>query len=848
MDSTQTSRSIHHNINNNIHNNHNNNHQNSSLSNVIVCEGWLTKSPPEKLWKTRKGFVSQGFNSGQQIVCENWSLVRIDCIALHGFVVKVGQKWGRRWFVLRLSGHIPGQYVLEYYADATKKKIKGTIDLDQCEQVDAGLQLESRKDNFQHMFDVRTSKRTFYLVANSESEMNRWVECICSVCGLKIHVEEGQDDRYSPQPSQEFAFSASNNNNNVSSNNTNTSTGVSFTATSTAITCAPTSSTTVSTNTLTKSNKNSVNVNNMKNNSKTNTENTSNTRISVTHIEGPSGPYIPISECHTGKPINGSLTDLDAVPQLPYKLSRTVSDDCYDIPRQLNPQMDSNDNIRGNDLLDCVPKAPKSATNNHSKEVRNSDSTVYNAPRVNWSTYPRDSPEALAFNANDGTRTSVRSCNASVDVTARHCSVNDSGFETHRSSSPLSSDFNRDSIQSSDSSAHFQPPPRPPKPPSLRKSKNKSESSGSLPNVSQLYDVPITAVEQNFTKPEDENSLKHKSSESPKSPDDLYDFPRMNVRSDAATALQPNGSPDREVPLINATVPIAFDRSSMKSSKKHSYTNAPAGYFTNKESVFIYEYKPTLTSGAVEDNSNAFATTADSHQDRSPVTPNSASYSNSIISSSLPNSLVVGPPAVHRELKPRRKGSDSDSATLPSPTMKAPPMQLQPPPALTRIHSAPTKRSFRKPRTPGHSQVTINGTPPRIPSRVLQNNHNREPSTSEDDVSLNGNGSRRNSANDEVKGTVVPPPRRPFEGSEIQYLDLDLESDTNSQSPRTPNEHNHQRSGSTLSNKELSLNASQSQAANPSGSTVYKTVDFVKTSAFNKMRVNQESYRNSKDK
>ncbi|CAG2183797.1 unnamed protein product, partial [Oppiella nova] len=79
-------------------------------------------------------------------------------------------KWRRRWFVLRLSGQIPGQYVLEYYADSSKKKIKGVIDLDQCEQVDAGLQLEGRKENYQHMFDVRTSKRTYYLVANSESE------------------------------------------------------------------------------------------------------------------------------------------------------------------------------------------------------------------------------------------------------------------------------------------------------------------------------------------------------------------------------------------------------------------------------------------------------------------------------------------------------------------------------------------------------------------------------------------------------------------------------------------------------------------------------------------------------
>ena len=170
-------------------------------------------------------------------------------------------------------------------------------------------------------------------------------------------------------------------------------------------------------------------------------------------------------------------------------------------------------------------------------------------------------------------------------------------------------------------------------------------------------------------------------------------------------------------------------------------------------------------------------------------------------------------------------------------------------------------------RSSGQSHVTLNGTPPRIPSRVPgQYQHNREASTSEDDISHNGNGSRRNSSNDEPtqvlvircysttylninrlqsKGSVVPPPRpRPYDGSEIQYLDLDLDSDSNSQSPRTPNEHIHQRSGSTISNKELSTNTSQTPTLS-SASTVYKTVDFLKTEAFNKMRLNVENYRNS---
>ncbi|KFM80088.1 Protein daughter of sevenless, partial [Stegodyphus mimosarum] len=49
------------------------------------------------------------------------------------------------------------------------KKLKGRIDLDQCEQVDAGLTFESKKTSYQYMFDIRTRKRTYYLVAETEA-------------------------------------------------------------------------------------------------------------------------------------------------------------------------------------------------------------------------------------------------------------------------------------------------------------------------------------------------------------------------------------------------------------------------------------------------------------------------------------------------------------------------------------------------------------------------------------------------------------------------------------------------------------------------------------------------------
>ncbi|XP_023246806.1 protein daughter of sevenless-like isoform X2 [Copidosoma floridanum] len=112
----------------------------------IVHEGWLIKSPPESLWKAR---------------------------------------WMKRWFTLRQSGELPGQYILEYYEGNSKKKLKGQIDLDQCTEVDSGLQHQHKKRIYAHVFKLKTPKRTYYLAADNEADMNKWVHIVCQVCGMK---------------------------------------------------------------------------------------------------------------------------------------------------------------------------------------------------------------------------------------------------------------------------------------------------------------------------------------------------------------------------------------------------------------------------------------------------------------------------------------------------------------------------------------------------------------------------------------------------------------------------------------------------------------------------------------
>lgn len=106
------------------------------------------------------------------------------------------------------QGELPGQFFLEYFTDTSCRKRKGSIDLDQVEQVterrvleflnfiynflkvDAGLRLDRQSIKFQHMFDMKTPQRTYYMAADSEQEMRDWVMMICQVCNLQETEEK----------------------------------------------------------------------------------------------------------------------------------------------------------------------------------------------------------------------------------------------------------------------------------------------------------------------------------------------------------------------------------------------------------------------------------------------------------------------------------------------------------------------------------------------------------------------------------------------------------------------------------------------------------------------------------
>ncbi|KAM4594998.1 GRB2-associated-binding protein 1 isoform 2-T2 [Fundulus diaphanus] len=118
----------------------------------VVCSGWLRKSPPEK--KLRR------------------------------------YAWKKRWFVLR-SGRMTGDPdVLEYYKNDNAKKPIRVIDLNLCQQVDAGLTFRKKDLEHSFIFDIKTIDRVFYLVADTEEDMNKWVRNICDICGFNPTDED----------------------------------------------------------------------------------------------------------------------------------------------------------------------------------------------------------------------------------------------------------------------------------------------------------------------------------------------------------------------------------------------------------------------------------------------------------------------------------------------------------------------------------------------------------------------------------------------------------------------------------------------------------------------------------
>lgn len=60
--------------------------------------------------------------------------------------------------------------------------------------MDAGLTFNKKDLEHSFIFDIKTIDRVFYLVADTEEDMNKWVRCICDICGFNP-TDDGKDNR-----------------------------------------------------------------------------------------------------------------------------------------------------------------------------------------------------------------------------------------------------------------------------------------------------------------------------------------------------------------------------------------------------------------------------------------------------------------------------------------------------------------------------------------------------------------------------------------------------------------------------------------------------------------------------
>ncbi|XP_050307822.1 protein daughter of sevenless [Anthonomus grandis grandis] len=599
-------------------------------SEEVVFEGWLTKSPPAK---------------------------RI-----------FRAKWRRRWFLLTHSGDIPGQYILTYYTDRNRRKTKGVIDLDHCEQVDLGLKHEDRHLKFDHVFDIKTPSRTYYLAADTQEEMKSWVTCICRVCGLKSTNED--EDIGLPM---------------------NIPDGIEF------------------------------------------TENLHSQKFTETPPISPASPspYIAISECITGKSpvrdpkdvrslleynnrdsnrcISHNNDSYEYHPQSSYVNYGNVADRnyvndlqdprFYDCPRSLGPRR-SNKDEQGSPL--------QSPTDSDS--VFNDDEWVHmgNDSDISKKSRPSDSSIHMETSA---TQRFVKPGNPQLTL----------------------------------------PPPRPPKPPHITPP----------PCYLNLNSTP--------SKQEKDTEDKTKIGTQKILTDDMYDFPRSH------------------------NVETETEKNTLQ--RRHCYNNA-APTKCAEGIIFRYDISPKPSTSSV---TSVFRYDLEAMQDLEPSSPAHSHSSSTPGYSNLPSPLLTEsqlmlPPTVNRELKPKRKLSDTHSTSSntepPSPRTAAPSIDRKLKPT-TPLQEANMRKVF---------QVSDDDGTKRIRAAPSPTPHSMTPLA--DDLQ------------DGDVDVYLEINRK------MQYLDLDLEG------PPVP-----------------PASATKTLPKGNESDTVYKQVDFVKTEAFNITRNNLEKDR-----
>lgn len=366
-------------------------------------------------------------------------------------------------------------------------------------------------------------------------------------------------------------------------------------------------------------------------------DNISQATTGITEISPPvtphtiiTGPYIPISECISGKPINndedlkqllllyGSNKSMPSgagpttTASVPATVVSATSDhrvDSYDLPRNLRPP---------EIMVDAGSTPPPSPG---SESVFTDDESVLHRPtsskkpHVNWETFPRPSDSSMDGEDSPNALSSISSA-----VTVRADRV----FAKVAPSS----------------GAAVSAPPRPPKPSHLAGGESQPPSDHRMEEPAAGAGSPAAA----------------NAAAAPRvaelSQDDMYDVPRSHQ-------VAGNCAGDASKKSTSGAAAL---------SGRHCYSNAAPGHVTSSDTNNIFRYDFAMS-----------VTNPDEVPDSPRSETGSTSFTNALTYSNLPSPSpsagngaqpVSAPPVVNRDLKPGRKWSDSTGGSNePSPVL-----------------------------------------------------------------------------------------------------------------------------------------------------------------------------------
>lgn len=249
-----------------------------------------------------------------------------------------------------------------------------------------------------------------------------------------------------------------------------------------------------------------------------------------------SGPYIPISECISGRRLNDTSS-------LSSALGQALGPEHYDAPRKL------------------APSPPRSPTTTDAESVFTDDEWTMPVPSVNWDTFPSTGESLLTSARYNLSRT----CRAFVDELT--CMLGDSRPSHGLSDAEIGSwsvkkRFGKlkivDSAVPPVDQEKLPAPPRPPKPPHMLP-ENPGHNYLNLDGATESS-KPTTPATPAPTTP---------AAITAAVTDESYDFPRSHQPAHSATSVE-NSAVDQ-------------------SSKQHIYCNAPSTVDDNAH-VFRYDF------------------------------------------------------------------------------------------------------------------------------------------------------------------------------------------------------------------------------------------------------------------